>query len=359
MMGPPPPLPRLYAWFVRLALSPWLTGRERLDVATDVAELRHVYRSRTGTRGLARYTWRQLLQYPVRLTANQGDGSTMDSVWQDCRYAARMLVKNPGFTGIAVLVLALGIGANTATFTLMNTLLFRPILVEAPDELVALYSKNLVQPDSFRPISYPNFEDIRELNTTFSSVLAHDMTSVGLRDGEVTQRVFAELVSHNYFDTFGVTPYRGRFFTAAEEVPDSGAPVVVVSYMYWRRQGEDPDFIGKSVNVGGQDLTVVGIAPPYFTGRTALISPALYLPLGLEHLASSFSGMRRRRLPNRSPPCTRPASGAPAAATVRHLPVRTFRLAPHRPIPGVASFRCPPGQMCSARCCYQPGRRRG
>jgi hypothetical protein len=85
----------------------------------------------------------------------------MDSVWQDCRYAARMLIKNPGFTSIAVLVLAVGIGANTATFTLMNALLLKPIVAEAPHELVALYSKNLKLPDSFRPISYPNFEDIR------------------------------------------------------------------------------------------------------------------------------------------------------------------------------------------------------
>jgi len=214
----------------------------------------------------------------------------MDSVWQDCRYAARMLVKNPGFTAIAVLVLALGIGANTATFTLTNALLLKPIMAESPDELVALYSKNLRLPDSFRPISYPNFQDIRELNSTFTSVLAHDLTTVGLREDDVTRRVFAELVSHNYFDTFGVTPFRGRFFSPAEEVPDGGAPIVVVSYEFWRRHGEDPEFVGKSINVGGQDLTVVGITPRYFSGRMALLSASVYLPFSLEHLVSGFDG---------------------------------------------------------------------
>ncbi len=294
------PLPGLYTWFIRLGLSPWLTARERADLTADVEELRHAYRRTLGSRGLSRYTWRQLLQYPIRLTANQGDRSTMDSVWQDCRYAARMLIKNPGFTGIAVLVLAVGIGANTATFTLMNALLLKPIVAEAPHELVALYSKNLKLPDSFRPISYPNFEDIRELNTTFSDVLAHDLRTAGLREGDVTNRVFAEIVSHNYFDTFGVAPFRGRFFTPAEEVPDSNEPVVVVSYEFWRQRGEDPDLVGKSINVGGQDLTVIGITPRYFTGRIAILSASVYVPLGMERLVSGFGGSTGSSLAERN-----------------------------------------------------------
>ena len=87
----------------------------------------------------------------------------MESVWQDFRYATRMLAKNPGFTTVAVLVLALGIGANSATFTLTNSLLLRPILAENPEELVAVYSKNTERPDSYRAFSFPNFQDIREL----------------------------------------------------------------------------------------------------------------------------------------------------------------------------------------------------
>lgn len=208
----------------------------------------------------------------------------MDSIWQDFRYATRVLLKNPGFTAVAVTVLALGIGANTATFTLTNSLLLRPIEAEAPDELVALYSKNVSRPDSFRPFSYPNFVDIRELNTTFTSVLAHDFTTVGLTEGDTTRRIFAEMATHDYFSTFGVTPFRGRFFTAAEEVPGAGIPVAVVSHEYWRAHGEDPDFVGTTLTVNGRALTIVGIAPQFFTGRTALISPALYMPFGMHHL---------------------------------------------------------------------------
>jgi hypothetical protein len=109
---------------------------------------------------------------------------------------------------------------------------------------VVLYSKDTQRPDSSRAFSYPNFEDIRELNRSFSSVRAHNMTTVGVREGEVTNRVFAELISDNYFDTFGVAPFRGRAFTATETTPDSGVPVAMISYQYWRRHGEDPALIG-------------------------------------------------------------------------------------------------------------------
>lgn len=208
----------------------------------------------------------------------------MDSIWQDFRYATRVLLKNPGFTAVAVIVLAIGIGANTATFTLTNSLFLRPIEAQAPDELVALYSKNVSRPDSFRPFSYPNFVDIRELNTTFTSILAHDVTTVGLTEGDTTRRIFAEIATHDYFSTFGVTPFRGRFFTAVEEVPGATMPVAVVSHEYWRQHGEDPDFVGTTLTVNGHALTIVGIAPQFFTGRTALISPAVYMPFGMHHL---------------------------------------------------------------------------
>ena len=205
----------------------------------------------------------------------------MDSLWQDIRFAARVLAKNPTFTVTAVLVLALGIGANAATFTLTNTLLLRPPVAENPEELVGLYSRDTELPDSYRSFSYPNYVDVRDNSSALVDVLVHDLSIVGIAEGDSTRRSFVEFVSSNYFDVFGVAPYRGRFFTGEEEVPEAGIPVAVVSYGYWRSQGEDPGLVGKTIEVNGIQLEIIGIAPENFTGRTAMMSPPVYLPLGL------------------------------------------------------------------------------
>lgn len=211
----------------------------------------------------------------------------MENLWEDLRYGVRMLLKNPGFTAVAVLVLAVGIGANTSIFSLVNSILLRPIVAEAPDELVAVYSKNTVRPDSYRGHSYLNFRDLRDADTVFVSLMAHDLTMVGLTEGENTRRIFAEFSSSNYFDTFGVALFRGRTFLPEEETPGSEIPVAIVSYEYWKRHGEDPDLVGKTLRANGRVLSIVGIAPPGFTGRTAVISPELHLPFGMHHLLQS------------------------------------------------------------------------
>ena len=211
----------------------------------------------------------------------------MENLWEDLRYGVRMLLKNPGFTAVAVLVLAVGIGANTAIFSLVNSILLRPIVAEAPDELVAIYNKNTVRPDSYRGNSYLNFRDLREADTVFSSLYAHDLTMVGLADGENTRRVFAEFSSSDYFDTFGVAMFRGRTFLPEEETPGGEVPVAIVSYEFWRRTGEDPDLVGKTLRANGRVLSIVGIAPRGFTGRTAIMSPELHLPLGMHHILQS------------------------------------------------------------------------
>jgi hypothetical protein len=140
-----------------------------------------------------------------------------------------MLRKRPGFAAAAVMVLSLGIGANTAIFSLVNAILLKPLPVQQPAQLIGLFSRDTKKPDTYRAFSYPNYVDLRERNPVFSNVMAHNVAMVGVAEGSRTRRMFADIVSANYFDTFGVPLFRGRPFTSAEERPGS-APVVILSY---------------------------------------------------------------------------------------------------------------------------------
>jgi len=202
----------------------------------------------------------------------------VQSLLRDVRHALRLLRKSPGFTAVAVLVLALGIGANTAMFGLVNALLIRPLPGSGDGVLYGLYGRDRNKPDDWRAFSYPNYRDIREGDAVFTHLLAHNLTLVGVREGETTRRVMGALVSANYFQALGVRIIEGRAFLPAEEQPGSAAPVAIVSHGYARRRGVA---LGQTLNVNGQALTVVGVAPLGFSGTTALFSPEVWLPLGL------------------------------------------------------------------------------
>ena len=212
----------------------------------------------------------------------------------DLRYALRTLGKRPGFLVAAGAVLALGIGANTAIFSLVNALFLKPLVMRNPEQIVGVFSRDSRKPDTYRAFSYPNYADLRQQNAAFSSLMAHNMALVGITEGRQTRRAFADLVSSNYFDTLGVPLFRGRTFTSAEERPSSQIQVAIVSYSFWKRSGADPDMLTKSVRVNGRDYQVVGIAPEGFTGTTALISSEIYLPLGMyEAVVNDFEGHGR------------------------------------------------------------------
>lgn len=196
------------------------------------------------------------------------------------KFAVRQLRKSPGFTAVATLTLALGIGANTAVFSLVNTFLLRPLAGRRQGELVQCYSRDTVRPDTYRPFSYPNYADLRERNQVFSHLLAYELTEVGVTDGDTSRRVMAALVSANYFSTFGITLARGRPFRPEEEQPGSGIPVVILSHGAWLSRGADPDILGKTIRIGGRPHTIVGVAPREFTGAMATLSPQVWLPLG-------------------------------------------------------------------------------
>jgi predicted permease len=212
----------------------------------------------------------------------------MSTLLQDLRYSIRLLLKTPGFSLTAILVLALGIGANAAVFSLVNTLVLKPMAgADRPGKLVGIYSHNHTRPDSYRAHSYPAYVDVRDKVDGFSQVMAFSVSLVGLGEGDATRRTFASSVTGNYFSTLGVDLLAGRTFTAEEERPDSMAAVTIVSYDYWRRHGGDRSMLGSTIRINSRPFTVIGIAPKGFTGTSALVSPEVCVPIGAYGLVSN------------------------------------------------------------------------
>jgi predicted permease len=210
---------------------------------------------------------------------------------QDIRYGVRMLFKQPGFSLAAVVVLALGIGGSTAMFSIVDALLLKPLVIQKPDQIVGCFSRDTQKPDSYRAFSYPNYADLRADNGVFSSLAAHNLALVGIKEGDTTRRAFSDIVTSNYFETLGVPLFRGRTFTAEEEQPGSGIPSLIVSYSSWRKSGADPDLLGKTRQINGRIFTIVGISAKGFTGTNAMISPENYLPMGMyESMVNDFDG---------------------------------------------------------------------
>jgi len=192
----------------------------------------------------------------------------------DLKYAIRMLLKRPGFTAIALITLALGIGANTIIFSVVDMLLFRPVHVKEPDRLVG----NKL--DFFYFLPYEAYVDIRENNQVFSEVAAHDGGAgvATLVKNQVTERIHVSYVSANYFALLGTTPLQGRFYFPQEEQKEA-EPSAVLSYRFWQRQGADPNALGKQLLLNGVACCVIGVTPKGFSGPFT-IGPDLWLSLG-------------------------------------------------------------------------------
>ncbi len=209
----------------------------------------------------------------------------MNGLWQDLRYAARTFIKAPGFTLIAVLSIALGIAANTSMFTLVNAVLFKPMPVPHPEQLVALYTTepNSRYPDAF---SYPDYRDYREHNEVFSDLFLHDGTPVSMKNsGDKAELIWSELVSGNYFTGLGVTPAAGRVLTPDDDRAEGGHPVAVLSHGFWKQRfGADPNIVGKYVRLNGHDFTVVGVAREGFSGtRFVGFIPDVWIPIAMHN----------------------------------------------------------------------------
>ena len=218
----------------------------------------------------------------------------------DFRFAFRQLGKARAFTAAAIIVLALGIGANTAIFSLMNTLLFQPPHYAKANEIVQVFSQDKKNPKMFRGFSYPTYLDIRDQNSVFSGVMAHNLAMVGVGDKGSTRRAFTDVVSANYFSVMGVMPMQGRAFRAEEETPGRDAAVAIVSYNYWKKEGLNPAMLGSTILIDSRPFTVIGIMPQGFTGTTQVFAPEIWLPLGVyDQVANDFETGNKDKLDNR------------------------------------------------------------
>jgi len=200
----------------------------------------------------------------------------MGTILQDIRYGIRMLRKNPGFTAIALVTLAIGIGANTIMFSVVNVLLFRPTQVKESEKLVCCKIRNF----GLGMTPYSAYQTIRDDNPVFSNLMVQDngLEYVTLAHGQKARQVCGMFVSANYFSFLGVNPAFGRGFFPEEERQDAPS-VTVLSFRAWQRLGTDPEMVGQHVRVNGVSCEVIGVAPEGFTGVTHL-GPDLWLPLG-------------------------------------------------------------------------------
>jgi predicted permease len=227
----------------------------------------------------------------------------MGALLQDLRYALRMLAKSPGFTVVAILTLALGIGANAAIFSLTDQVLLRRLPVQKPQELVVLHSpgpqpgRNWSDGDRGAAWSYPMYKDLRDGNQVFSGLLARFLTQASVSGQGQTELANAELVTGNYFEVLGVRPALGRVFSSQDETAPGANPAAVLSYGYWQRRfGRDPGILNKPLVVNGISMTVVGVVRPGFFGVQVGQTPDIFVPITMKaQMTPNWDGLAERQ----------------------------------------------------------------
>jgi predicted permease len=205
----------------------------------------------------------------------------METLFHDLRFGFRRLIKRPGFAVIAILSLALGIGANTAVFSLVNMILFRRLPVANPQEVVSVsvVGKN----GAIAAFSYPNYLDFRDHNEVLSGLLAARFTYMSLSRNGNNEKIWGNMVSGNYFDTLGVKPALGRTFLPEEDKTRLSHPVVVISYSLWQtRFGGDPSVVNSDILINGRKFKIMGVAPAGFKGTEVVYTPEIYVPFAMQ-----------------------------------------------------------------------------
>lgn len=202
----------------------------------------------------------------------------MDTLIQDIRYGIKQLWKSKGVTIVAIVSLAIGIGANSAIFSIVNSILLRPRPVATPEQLVEIYTGDRNHP--YHSTSYPSYLDFRDRGEVFSGLAAYGIRQFKLDHGNQVEQVWGEAVTGNYFDVLGVPAFKGRTFLSEEDQVSRRNPVAVIAYSLWQRRfNSDPELIGKNIVINDQQLTVVGIAPRQYTGMTGGLASEIWVPL--------------------------------------------------------------------------------
>jgi hypothetical protein len=228
----------------------------------------------------------------------------MNKLWQDARYGLRMLWKSPGFTLVATVALALGVGANTTIFSFVNGLLLRPLAgVRAPEQLVAVYTSDYSS-GLYGASSYPDYVDFRQQADAFQGLAAYDETVMSATGGEEAERLRGAYVTGNYFDVLGVGARLGRTLQPSDDVTPGAHSVVVIGASLWQRRfGADPSVIGRNVTLDGRTFTIVGVAPESFRGLRMGAPPEFWIPMMMESPDTlTGRGNRGLELTGRLPP---------------------------------------------------------
>jgi macrolide transport system ATP-binding/permease protein len=204
---------------------------------------------------------------------------TLDALWRDLRDGLRSLTRRPTFTAVAVLSLALGIGANTAIFSLVNAVILRDVPIDRPEEVVNLYMHQSTF--RFSTFSYPDFEDVRDGTTdVFSAIGGAQFTPVQVDGESGVDILFAEAVTGSYFSMLGIEAELGRTIRPEDDVSPGAHPVVMLAHWYWQeRYAGDPDAVGQTVRIGGRGYDIIGVVAPDYAGSMRGVTPALYAPI--------------------------------------------------------------------------------
>jgi macrolide transport system ATP-binding/permease protein len=202
----------------------------------------------------------------------------VESLLKDLRYALRWIARSPGFSAVAILSLGLGVGVNTAMFSLVDSLLFRPLPVTAPETLVDVFT-SAGDGDEYATSSYADYLDLKAQNTVFSDLTGYSPMVAPLNLGDRSRISLGQIVTSNHFEMLGVRPFLGRLLVPSDDEPGA-ARVVVLSYRMWQREfGGDPAIVGQSITLRGQRYEIAGVAPAEFTGVVALLTPEVWLPI--------------------------------------------------------------------------------